>query len=97
MANRTQKVALEKIAAEKLSRQVIKDIDAIEVEVWEKVEPGLSLKIGKKVIELRLNYRTSTRKFIAWLSGIVTTTGSIIAVLKWLAPILVGYFAKPPP
>jgi len=97
MANRIQKVSLEKVTIEKISKQIIKDIESVEVEVWEKIEPGFSLKIERKIIELRLHYETSTRKFLAWFGGIAATTGGVIAILKWLTPILVSYFANPPP
>ena len=97
MANRIQKVSLEQIAKEKLAKQIIKDIDSIELEVWENVESGLSLEIGKRTIRLRLNYIVSTKKFLTWFGGIATAIGGGITVLKWLMPILVGYLAKPPP
>jgi hypothetical protein len=97
MANRIQKVSLEKIAKEKLAKQIIKDIDCIEIEVWENVESGLSLEIGKKTIRLRLNYIVSTKRFLVWSGGIITALGGAITVLKWLMPILAVYFAKPPP
>ena len=97
MAGRIQKVTLEKIAKEKLAKHIVKDIDSIELEVWENVESGLSLHIGKKTIRLRLNYIISTKKFLAWSGGIVATTGGVITVLRWLIPILQGYFSRPLP
>lgn len=95
MAGRIQKVTLEKIAKEKLAKHIVKDIDAIELEVWENVESGLSLQIGKKTIRFRLNYIISTKRFLAWSGGIVATTGGVITVLRWLIPILQGYFSRP--
>ncbi len=97
MSHRIRKVTLEKIAKEKLAKQIVKDIDSIELEVWENVESGLSLHIGKKAIKLRLNYIIPTKKFLAWSGGIVATMGGVITVLKWLLPILQGYFAHPLP
>jgi len=97
VTRKIQKVTLEKIAKEKFAKQIVKDIDSIELEVWENVESGLSLDIGKKIIRLRLNYIISTKKFLAWSGGIVATTGGIITVLRWLIPILQGYFPHPLP
>lgn len=96
MANRIQKVSLEKITKEKLGKQVLKDIDSIEVEVWENVEAGLSLAISKKTIALRLNYIVSTKKFLTWFGGIVTAIGGSLTALKWLIPILIKHFTRSP-
>jgi hypothetical protein len=90
-------VTLEKIAKERLGRKKVKDIDSIELEVWENVESGFSLEVGKRTIRLRLNYIVSTRKFLAWSGGIVATAGGVITVLRWLIPILDSYFAHPMP
>jgi hypothetical protein len=97
MANRIRKVSLEEIAKEKLAEKFIKAVDCIEVEVSENVELGLKLEIGKKTIKLRLNYVVSTKKCLVWSGSIVTAIGGAITVLKWLLPILVAYFANPPP
>ena len=67
MANRIQKVSLEKVAIEKRSKQIIKAIDSVELEIWEQVESGLRLKVGERTTEFRLNYKISTKKFLAWL------------------------------
>lgn len=96
MTKRIQKVSIEKIAKEKLSKQEIKDIDSIDVETWQKLESGLFLKVSKRLIELRLNYITSTKKFITWIGAIATVGGAVITILKWLTPVLVEYFTKPP-
>lgn len=97
MANRIQKITLEKIAKEKFAKQIVKAIDSIELEVWENAESGLSLDIGKKTIRLRLSYIVSTKKFLVWSGGIATAIGGGITILKWLTPILVAYLANPPP
>ena len=97
MAHQIQKVTLEKIAKEKLSKQLTKDIDSIEIEVWENVEPRLFLEISKRTISLRLNYIGSTKKFLAWCGGIVATIGGVVTVLKWLVPIFVAYLTHPMP
>lgn len=97
MANRLQKVSLERVAEEKLTKQIVRDIDATELEVWENVEPGLFLVVSKKTIKLRLNYIGSTKKFLAWSGGIATAIGGVITILRWLIPILATYFAQPPP
>jgi hypothetical protein len=97
LPNRIRKVTLEKVAKEKLAKQIVKDIDTIELEVWENVESGLSLHICKKTIKLRLNYIIPTRKFLAWSTGLVATMGGVITVLKWLLPILQAYFDHPMP
>ena len=90
-------ISLEKLAKEKLKKQILQDIDYIDVEVWEKVESGLSLKIGKKVFEFRLIIKTSTKKFAAWLAGLTATISGLITIFRWLIPILVEFISKPPP
>ena len=97
MANRIQKVKLEKLAKEKLPKQTVKNIDSIDVEVWGKAESGLCLNVSRSSVEFRLSYKTSTKKFLAWLGGITATVAGVITILKWLVPILVVYFANPPP
>ena len=96
MADRIHKVSLDSIAKEKLANQIIKDIESVELEIWESAESGLSLEIGKKTIRLRLNLIVPTKKFLAWFGGITATASGIITALKWLVPILAGYFVKPP-
>ena len=94
MANQNQKVTLEKIAKEKLSKEILRYLEDVDIEVLEKIEPGFSLSIGKKDFTLRLIIKTSTKKFMTWLGGLVTTTGIIVSVLKWFTPILIGYFSR---
>jgi hypothetical protein len=97
MANRPQKVSLEKIAKERLARQIVESIDTIEIAISENVEPGFLLEIGRKTIRLRFNYIGSTKKFLAWCAGITTAIAGAITVLRWLMPIIVAYFAHSPP
>jgi hypothetical protein len=97
MAGQTQKVTLEKIAKEKLAKHIVKDIDSIELEVWENVESGLSLHVDKKTIRLRLNYIISTKKFLAWSGGTIAAIGSVITILRWLIPVFQIYFAQSMP
>jgi hypothetical protein len=97
MANRIQKVSLEKVAQEELGKQTVNDIDAVELEVWEHSEPGLSLEVNKKTIRFRLNYSVSTKRFLTGLGGISAVVAGTISILKWLTPMLVAYFAHPPP
>src|SRR5688500_1103969 len=97
MARRIPKVSLEKLAKEKLAKQLIEDIDAIEIRVSQEVESGLSLEIVKGTIEFRLNYKISTKTFMVWFGGFAAAIGVVITILRWLMPILVGNFANPPP
>jgi hypothetical protein len=97
MATNLKKVSIEKIAKEKLPKQIVYKIGLTDVEVWEKTESGLFFKISKKTTEFRLIVRTSTRKVMAWFGGITATIAGVVSIMKWLTPILVGYFSKPPP
>ncbi len=96
MANRIYKVSLDSIAKEKLAKQIIKDIESVELEIWENVRSGLSLQVCKKDIRLMLNLIVPTKKFLAWFGGITATISGITTILKWLMPILAEYFIKPP-
>jgi hypothetical protein len=97
VAHQIKKVSLERVAKEKLGKQKVKNIDLIELEIWENVEPGLFVEVNNRTIKLRLNYIVSTKKFLVWSGGIVTAIGGAITVLKWLLPILVAYSANPAP
>jgi hypothetical protein len=97
MTTKLKQVSLEKVAKEKLRKQTVCDINSIEIEVWEKTEPGLFFKISQKTAEFRLIIRISTRKMMAWLSFFIATTAGVVSILKWLTPILTVYFSRPPP
>lgn len=97
MASRIQKITLEKIAKDKLTKQKVKNIDSIELEVWEKTDPGVFLRVSGKSVELRLNYSISTKKFFAWVGVITATITGVVTILKWLTPILISYYANSPP
>jgi hypothetical protein len=97
VARQIKKVSLERVAKEKLGKQRVRNIDLIELEIWENVEPGLFVEVNKRTIKLKLNYIVSTKKFLIWSGSLVTAIGGAITVLKWLSPILVAYYANLPP
>lgn len=97
MKRKTQKVSFEEISKEKLRKQLIEDIESIDVEVLINSEPGLFVKISKKTTEVKLIISTSTKKIAAWFGSTILVLSAVVKIASWLLPILVGHFSKPPP
>jgi len=97
MATSNHRVRLEKVVKERLSSQIIKSIDSLDIEIWEKIESGITLNVSSKFVKIRVCYKIPTKKLLAWAGGIAAICGGGVTVLKWLTPIIIGYFAKAPP
>ena len=91
--------SLNDLSEEKISEQILKSLDNLEIEIWEKLEleNGFSLKVSKKTIELRLVIKTSTKKILTWAGSLTATITGVIYILRWLMPILIEHFSNSPP
>lgn len=92
-----QEISIKKISEEKLSPDINIAIEMVEIEVWEKIRPGLIIHLDKNDFNLSMRVCFSTKKMFAWITGIIGFAFGFVKILNWLAPILEYYYNKSPP
>lgn len=90
-------ITVRKISREILSPEIYHAVESVEIEIWEQVQPGLSLEIEQGIIKLNLRLSVSTKKIAAWIAGVSGFVLGIVKLLNWLIPILNAYYNKSPP